>query len=385
MKWLSVFKKKLTNVNWGSVLFLSGYHVLLAVLLPIYLMSHSPSGGLIGWTVALFFLTGMAITAGYHRLYSHLTYKTNKVIEAILMFFATMATQGSAIRWSHDHRIHHSHIDQDEDPYTVKRGFWHAHMWWMVKTQAPINKKIVSDLYRNKLLTFQHKYFEVLMLITNALGVLFVGYLVGDYFGAFVFCWLLRLFLVHHATWFINSLAHYWGHQNYSTEHSAVDNYIICFLTFGEGYHNYHHTFAGDYRNGIKWYHFDPTKWLIYLLHKLKLAKGLRRVNDLKIQQQMVIQHKQILIEKLAKSIVTKKDEVLDRVSQYGDTLHENLQKMQKLVKQYKDAKQSKALSHPAIKELKKEVAALKKMLKKDWIEWRKCSRFVLKLQEQAA
>ena len=94
--------------------------------------------------------------------------------------------------------------------------------------------------------------------------------------------------MLHHFTWFINSLAHYWGHQNYSTEHSAVDNYIICLLTFGEGYHNYHHTFAYDYRNGIRWYHFDPTKWLIWMLHKLGLARDLKVVNNARIAEQMI-------------------------------------------------------------------------------------------------
>lgn len=366
---------------WSNILFIVGYHILLVTLMPLYLIYFQPSWAIIGVTFGLICAAELAITAGYHRLFSHLTYKTNRWIEAIFLFFGTLATQGSAIRWAHDHRLHHAHIDQENDPYSVTKGFWHAHVLWMFREQPPVDKKVVSDLYKNKLLVFQHKYFEILMVISNALLTLLVGWATGDYFGALVFTWLLRQFFVHHLTWFINSLAHYWGHQNYSTEHTAVDNYILCLLTFGEGYHNYHHTFAYDYRNGIKWYHFDPTKWLIWTLNKLGLAHGLRKVEEARISKAMIKEHKRALIEKLQNAVTSKKGELEEKAAQLADSLTEKLAKMNDLVKTYKKSRQDGSLVPASIKSIKKEISTLRKTLKKEWTHWRKFSRQVMKLK----
>ncbi len=366
---------------WSNILFIVGYHVLLAALLPLYFIFFTPKWSMFGIGFALLYAAGMAVTAGYHRLFSHLTYKTNKWVEAVLLFFGTMATQGSAIRWSHDHRLHHAHIDKEDDPYSVTRGFWHAHILWMFREQPPVDKKIVSDLFRNKLLAFQHKYYETLMVVTNLLMTLFIGWATGDYFGAFVVTWLLRMFFLHHFTWFINSLAHYWGHQNYSTEHTAVDNYILCMLTFGEGYHNYHHTFAYDYRNGIKWYHFDPTKWLIWTLHKLGLAKGLRKVEEARISKAMIKEHKRALIEKLQKAVTNKKDELEEKASYLADSLTQKLARMNDLLRAYKKMRNDNSIIPSSIKAVKSEISMLRKSLKKEWITWRKFSRQVMKLK----
>ncbi len=372
--------KNKSNLNWSTILFLGGYHLLLAILLPVYLIYYTPSATLLVLSFVLLYTTGLSITAGYHRLFSHSTYKTNKFIEVIYLFFGSMATQGSALRWSHDHRIHHAHIDKDEDPYTVKRGFWHAHMFWLLKNQKPIKEKIISDLVRDPVLNFQHKHYDILMVITNAIGTLFIGWVTNDYFGALVFGWLLRQFLLHHFTWFINSLAHYWGHQNYSTEHSAVDNYIISLLTFGEGYHNYHHTFAYDYRNGIRWYHFDPTKWLIWTLSKFRLAKDLKKVNHARIAEQMIKEHKRALLEKLTETFSEKREDLEQKVSYFTENLIEKLSKLNTLVAQYKAYKKSRVKTDH-IKELLNEIALLKKSLKSEWRAWKEFSKFIMTLE----
>ncbi len=369
--------KKPSNLNWSTILFLGGYHLLLAVLLPVYLVYYTPSWTLLTLSFILLYTTGLSITAGYHRLFSHSTYKTNKVIEAIYLFFGSMATQGSALRWSHDHRIHHAHIDKDEDPYTVKRGFWHAHFIWLFKKQNPIKEKVVSDLIRDPVLRFQHKYFDILMVVTNVLATLFIGYITNDYFGALVFGWLLRQFLLHHFTWFINSLAHYWGHQNYSTEHSAVDNYIISLLTFGEGYHNYHHTFAYDYRNGIRWFHFDPTKWLIWSLSKLKLAKDLKKVNENRIAEQMIKEHKRALLEKIKESFTEKREDLEEKVAYFTENLIDNLTKLNALIQKYKTSKKLRIHSE-SLKDLLNEISALKKNLRNEWRAWKEFSKFIM-------
>lgn len=236
----------------------------------------------------LFFITGISVTAGYHRSYSHNAYKlNNKVAEVCLLFLATMAGQGSAIRWSFEHRHHHAYVDTDRDPYSIKKGFWFAHILWLFRKQDPVDPKVVSDLFKSPLLAFQHKYYPWLFFGTNAFVFAVTGWVFGDFLGAFVLSWWARLFFSHHTTWCINSLAHFWGSQSFSKELSAVDNYVLSIITFGEGYHNYHHTFANDYRNGIRWYHFDPTKWLIWTLSKLGMAQNLRKVSPERIQERI--------------------------------------------------------------------------------------------------
>ncbi|MCH9621409.1 MAG: hypothetical protein S4CHLAM20_08290 [Chlamydiia bacterium] len=369
------------NINWAGFLFITGYHVILLALLPVYFIFFNPSMLLIGLSIGLFVASGLAITAGYHRLFSHSTYKTNKVIEFIMLFFGTLATQGSALRWSYDHRLHHAHIDKDDDPYSVTRGFWHAHILWMFKRETPMDRKqITSDLRKNPLINFQHKYYAWLMVGANLFTTALVWLATGDLFGAFLISWVLRQFFSHHTTWFINSLAHYWGHQNYSTEHTAVDNYILCFLTFGEGYHNYHHTFANDYRNGIKWYHFDPTKWLIWTLSKLGLAKNLRRSSEPRILSLMLKEHKEALVERIKNSFLEKKADTEEKVIKATDALTEKLSELQTLIKEYKKAKKDK-LTHPALKKISREIKTLKKSFKKDWKRWRRFSRSIMRLK----
>jgi stearoyl-CoA desaturase (delta-9 desaturase) len=344
------------KISWPTLLFMGGYHLFLAIALPFYFLHHTPSTALVITTFALVFISGMAITAGYHRLYSHNCYKVHPLIEAILLFFGTLATQGSALRWAHDHRLHHAHVDTDKDPYSVKKGLLHAHVLWMFFRSTEIDRKVISDLARNKMLAFQHKYYVLCMVAANVLTFLAVGWLLGDYLGAFLFAWWVRLFCLHHTTWCINSLAHYWGTQDFSREHSAVDNYLISLLTYGEGYHNYHHTFAYDYRNGIKWYHFDPSKWLVWTLHKLGLAYDLKRVNNYRIARELVLQHKDRLITSL------KNSAYIQKVSEIADGLTTKLSQLQTL------------LDPVQVKEIKKS-------LKEDWRQW----KLILKAIQQNA
>ncbi|MGK0181871.1 MAG: stearoyl-CoA desaturase (delta-9 desaturase) [Halioglobus sp.] len=276
-----MIKNKITS---GAGIAIICYHAFLLVSLPVYLYYNPPGLSLVLVSIALFFATGIGITAGYHRYYSHKAYKMKSIPEAVLLFFGTMATQGSALRWSYDHRKHHAFVDTDKDPYSIKKGFWYAHMWWLMDESPEIEPKVVSDLLKNKMVAFQHRHYYKLMVFTNILAFLVTGWALGDFLGAFFITLWVRLLTLHHCTWFINSLAHTWGSKSFSKEHSAVDNFLISLLTFGEGYHNYHHTFANDYRNGIRWYNFDPTKWLIWALHKTRLAWDLKKVDFFTVQ-----------------------------------------------------------------------------------------------------
>lgn len=360
------------KICWPVFLYIVGYHLFLILALPFYFLAHTPSLGLILTTIALVFISGIAITAGYHRLYSHSCYKTHPAVEAVLLFFASLATQGSALRWCHDHRLHHAHIDTEEDPYSVTKGFWHAHILWMFFRTKPIDPKVVSDLMRNRMLVFQHRYYVFCMLASNLIVFLLAGWFFQDYLGAFLFIWWVRLFCLHHTTWCINSLAHYWGTQSYSQEHSAVDNYLISLLTYGEGYHNYHHTFAYDYRNGIRWYHFDPTKWLIWTLHKLGLASDLKTVNNYRIARQMVSEHKNVLLEKVKSSYASHKEILENKVLAISENLTAKLAQMQALLEKAKKIPRKD-------QEIVLQIRSLKKSLKEEWKEWKQIVKTISK------
>ncbi len=355
------------NICWPVLLFIAGYHLFLAIALPIYFTFYTPSLSLILWTVALVFISGTAITAGYHRLYSHSTYKAHPAVEAVLLFFASLATQGSALRWCNDHRLHHAFVDTEKDPYSVKKGLLHAHVLWMFFRTRPIDPKVISDLSRNKLLVFQDKYYVWCMLFANIVTFLAVGWILGDFLGAFLFTWWVRLFALHHSTWCINSLAHYWGTRFYSREHSAVDNYLISLLTYGEGYHNYHHVFSNDYRNGIRWYHFDPGKWLIWILHKMGLAYNLKKVSDDRIERQLLLHHRDELLEKMKASFHVQKDLMAAKITEICDQLYSLLGKKQALIESYRKGQ----------KDLLHEIREVKKQIKSNWKMWRSAVKLV--------
>jgi stearoyl-CoA desaturase (delta-9 desaturase) len=370
--------------DWTIISFIWGYHILLLVGLPFYFMHYSVSWPM--WVVSflILYVSGMSVTAGYHRLYSHSTYKTNLWVQGVLLFFASIATQGSALKWSYDHRRHHAFVDTDEDPYSISKGFWFAHILWLFRKTKPIEKKVVADLYRNPLVMFQHKYYGLCMVGSNVIMSLIVGYALNDYLGAFVISWLVRMFFLHHFTWFINSLAHTWGVQPFSKEHSAVDSYVLCLLTFGEGYHNYHHTFAGDYRNGIKWYHFDPTKWLIWTLSKLKLASNLKKTTPLQIREKMILEGKEELSEKLKNYWDENKAHLEASVEKISAEILAKVSRFQELTSQYRDVKKDPQ-DHDLLHQMKHEIKSLQRDIQMDWKSWKKLYKNIENLKPSLA
>ncbi|MGD8413628.1 MAG: fatty acid desaturase [Candidatus Latescibacterota bacterium] len=365
--------------HWIPLLFIPAYHIALLITLPLYLMSNVPSATLLVLSFVLLTATLMSITCGYHRLYSHVTYKTKTLPELFFLFFGTVAGQGSAMKWSHDHRLHHRHVDTDKDPYGTPKGFWHSHMLWLFWEPPEWQERIVKDLAANKLVAFQHKYYGILFLLSNALIVLVAGLALGDLFGALVFLFLLRLFLGHHCTWFINSIAHIWGSKPYSTEHSAVNNAIIALLTFGEGYHNYHHTFAGDYRNGVRWYQFDPSKWTIWILSKLGLATGLRRINSLTIKKRLVVADRRLMLEHLEGLVHIDTEHFVEKIEQTSHKLSERIADLKTATERYRQLKGKAA--EKELRSLKLRIAAYRRGLHRDMETWKQLCNTVLKLE----
>lgn len=372
------------NFNWGPGLFLIIYQSLLLVTLPFYFYYQSPSWQMILASVILLYLTGLSITAGYHRFYAHRTYRTKPIVESILLFFGAMAGQGSALRWSFDHRLHHAHVDTDKDPYSINKGFWYAHCLWILEKPRVIESKVVPDLMKNKLVQFQHRHINLLMVLTNLIAFFVVGWMLNDYWGAFFIALWTRLFALHHFTWFINSLAHTWGDKPFCQEQSAVNNYIIAFLTFGEGYHNFHHTFANDYRNGIRWFHFDPTKWLIWGLNKVNLTSDLKQMDAYTIKKRMVLERKQLLIDRVCDLWYVKKDELEKKIMELSDDIVKKIAEANRLKEHYKQARREGQGSE-TLRQVKRELNELKRSLKQDWREWVLLSRNILSLKPLSA
>ena len=258
------------------------------VLVPAWGVYHGYDAFQWLWALAFLYLNGMSITGGYHRLWAHKAYEASPALRWFYAFWGAGALQNSILIWASDHRRHHRHVDDNEqDPYSAGRGLWFSHMGWMLRDYKSNEADFSNarDLQRDPIVMWQDKHYVALTTFMNLGLPILLGLWHGDIIGTVLLVGLLRLVVNHHVTFFINSLAHYWGPRPYTESNSARDNGFLAFLTYGEGYHNYHHIFQTDYRNGIRWYQWDPTKWFISLCEKLGLASNLVRVPDFKIQR----------------------------------------------------------------------------------------------------
>ena len=273
---------------WTNIVLFSLTAAAALILVPWYGHVHGFSTH--AWVLmgALLAANELSITAGYHRLWSHRAYEAYWPVRVLFLIFGTMALQNSVFAWCSGHRRHHLHVDDvDRDPYSAKRGLWFSHIGWMLRRypSGETNFNNIPDLVKDPLLKFQHTYYLPLVLVLNIGLPFLIGVLTGDVWGVVLLAGLLRLVLSHHLTFFINSLAHKWGSRPYTEANTARDNPVLAVLTFGEGYHNFHHLFAHDYRNGVRWWQWDPTKWLIRSLAFLGLAHKLKRTPDFQIQK----------------------------------------------------------------------------------------------------
>lgn len=291
------------RTQWVSIVFLSLSPVIGFGALGFFIMTGTLSGATLILSGAVALVAGMATTAGYHRLFSHRSYEASLPVRILMLITGLLGLQGSALEWSLDHRAHHKFVDRDKDPYSIKKGFWFAHILWIFKTrQRDWRPSHNADLFRDKYVFFQHRYFMPLAIVMNfALPTAIAGIFWGDAWGGFLIAGFLRLVFTHHSTFFINSLCHFVGSQPYSDKHTARDNAITAFFTWGEGYHNFHHEFANDYRNGVRWYQYDPGKWAIKLMSYLHLAWGLKRVPDTTIKQRRMQMQKGELVSRFEK------------------------------------------------------------------------------------
>jgi stearoyl-CoA desaturase (delta-9 desaturase) len=262
-----------------NVLFLTAFPAIAIISSIWYGIEYGITWREIVAAVCIWFVTGLGITAGYHRLFAHRGYSAQPVTRAVLAVLGAGACQNSVIAWCSDHRFHHSDTDTPGDPYDATQGFFYSHMGWIFyKGLRGDTYENVPDLRRDPILAWQHRYWLPIAIGINLLLIGLAGLLLGRLLGMFIIAGLLRAVVVQHFTFCINSLAHLWGTQPYSRATTSRDNWALSLITLGEGYHNYHHSFEWDYRNGPRWFNWDPTKWLIWSLSRVGLANSLRRV-----------------------------------------------------------------------------------------------------------
>ena len=314
----STARQEHAPINWVTTILFTLTPLAALIAVPWFGLAQGYSMASVIAFVVVLWACGISITAGYHRLWSHKAYSAHWSVRLFFALFGAMSLQNSILIWGSQHRTHHRFVDDvDKDPYSARRGFWFSHMGWILRNYpSGVNDfSNARDLERDPIVMWQHRYYLPLTLFMNIAFPLLLGWALGDVWGVFLLAGLLRLVVNHHFTWFINSLAHMWGSQPYTDENTARDNPFLALLTYGEGYHNFHHIFQNDYRNGIKWWHWDPTKWLIATLSGLKLATGLKRVPDLWIQRaQLAMQFKRMEAALAKRSMRESADEQIERL-----------------------------------------------------------------------
>lgn len=298
MKFISFIKR----IDWVNMIFLFSSPLIAFGGTTFLIMVDGIRVPTVALGLIMAIVTGLAITAGYHRLFSHKSFEATPLFKLIVLLFGAAAFENSALRWSSDHRNHHKFVDTDKDPYNINRGFFFAHMGWVcLKYNQSHQYDNVPDLAKDPLVQFQDRHIMILGILIGFAFPMFVASFWGDALGGLLIGGFLRLVLNHHFTFSINSFCHMIGRQPYSDSNTARDSWILALFTYGEGYHNFHHKFPTDYRNGIRPYHWDPTKWIVKCLSWFGVTYQLRKISDIKIVLARLRMNEKRLLRRLEK------------------------------------------------------------------------------------
>ena len=237
----------------------------------------------------MYVLTAVGVTVGFHRLLTHRAFQTRRWLRYTLAVFGSMSVQGPVIDWVADHRKHHTFTDEDGDPHSphaghgagmrgMVRGLWHAHVGWLWETHGQASsKRFARDLLEDRMMRRINKGFPLIALYSLALPfllglVLSGGSLVTGGLSALLWGGLVRIFLVHHITWSINSICHFFGRRRFETDDESTNVFWLALPSLGEAWHHNHHAFPQSAFHGLRWYELDPSGWLILGLERIGLA-----------------------------------------------------------------------------------------------------------------
>ena len=359
------------RVEWVTSGFLITTAILTVTAVPWYFWTYGWDWFIFGLFLFFYISTGMSITVGYHRLFSHKAFRAKWPVKLYVLLFGAAAFENSALWWSSEHRKHHKHVDTDDDPYDITKGFFWAHIGWLMfklKPQPPLNN--VEDLKKDKLVYLQHNFIHPISFLVSFGLPSIIGYcyalytnnlsLTGGALGGLLVAGVARVVMVQHATFCINSLCHMIGQRPYSTSHSARDSWIAAIFTMGEGYHNYHHEFQWDYRNGVKPWQLDPSKWIIWALSKIGLTSDLKRVPRERIllaETKETTRQLNTQITKFQNSVSHSANELVDQAI---CSLEELSDRLSEITTELQTAAQTKInLSKAKIQELRREIRSM--------------------------
>ncbi|KAL2916446.1 stearoyl-CoA 9-desaturase [Polyrhizophydium stewartii] len=289
----------LGEINWVHLIMLS-----ITPLIALYGFLTVP---LLFKTFVFAFLyynfSGFGITVGYHRYWSHRSYEASRPFQFVMALAGASAVQGSIRWWSRGHRAHHRYTDTPKDPYSARKGVFWSHLGWLlVKTDySTVGRVDISDLNSDPVVMWQNRnYALIAVLMSLVIPTAVPGLLWGDWAGGYFYAAVARQVFVHHATFCVNSLAHWLGDAPYDDRHTPRDNIITALITFGEGYHNFHHEFPSDYRNAIGALQYDPSKWIIYLSSLIGQTWALQTFSQNEIEKGRLTMAQKLLDRKRA-------------------------------------------------------------------------------------
>jgi stearoyl-CoA desaturase (delta-9 desaturase) len=324
--------------DWVNIAFLS----LTPVIGIIGTAAYTYAVGLKLWMpllmIGMYLAVGMSICAGYHRFFSHKSYEAHPIVQAFYAVFGALAAENSILWWSSAHRVHHKYADRDWDPYNIRRGFWWAHIVWIFHKNPKTDTTFANspDLLANPIVMWQHRWHKVLLIVVGFGLPTLIGAAFGDPIAGLLWGGFTRIVVIHHTTFFVNSLAHMFGKPAFNGDASARDNWMVAFVTLGEGYHSFHHRFPADFRNGIRWYDWDPAKWFIAALRGVGLADHLLTTPLPQIEQARMSAALKDVEPKMATATGTLAEEARRRLHVASEHLDKAIKLWRKAIEQQK-------------------------------------------------
>jgi stearoyl-CoA desaturase (Delta-9 desaturase) len=255
----------------------------------------------IGVLAIMYVLTGYGVTLGFHRLLTHRSFQTFKPVEYTLAALGSMAVQGPVMTWVADHRKHHAHTDKEGDPHSphghgggirgALAGLWYAHMGWLFdRAGQAAPERYAKDLYEDRGMRVIHRTFglwvAVGLLLPAGLGYLIDGTVAGALTAA-LWGGPVRIFALHHVTWSINSVCHFFGTRRFAIEDQSTNVFWLAPFSFGESWHHNHHAFPRSAVHGLRWWEVDPTAWLIRAMRTVRLAWNVVEISPERQQQKL--------------------------------------------------------------------------------------------------
>lgn len=360
------------RINWLTAFFLFSTPVVAAIWGGIHIHLNGVTAAQVLFFLSYLVATSMSVTAGYHRLFAHRAYQARGIVRGAYLLLGAATFQDSALNWSADHRTHHQNIDREGDPYNVRRGFLWAHMGWLlVNDHIRDRRASVPDLEADWMIVAQDRYYSPIASVM-CFGVPFlVGLAFGDPWGFLLWGGFIRVVVGHHTTFLVNSLAHTLGRRPYEAAFSARDSLVTAVLTFGEGYHNFHHRFASDYRNGVRRYHWDPTKWLIRGLEKIGLASNLRRVPRERIIAARMRSDRQRLLGRFCNSSHDVAEAVQARLGEVSNLVEGAVSKLGELEREFARTRSNAAeVSRDRVARMRLDLRVARKEFRRAWRSW---------------